>query len=75
VKLPVSVITGWAVSTALLNDPVSLNNRVQWTKTAASNLQRTGAAHMMWFDIPWSNGDYRLSSDPNLLSAWRAMAP
>ena len=30
---------------------------------------------MMWFDIPWSNGDYRLSSDPNLLSAWRQMAP
>ena len=75
VGLPVSVITGWAVATEYLNDPVTLANRVAWTKTAAANLELAGVAHMMWFDIPWSNGDYRLRSDPNLLSAWRQLAP
>ena len=73
--LPVSVITGWAVADSYLTDPVTLANRVSWTKTAAANLELAGVSHMMWFDIPWSNGDYRLRSDPRLLQAWRDLTP
>ena len=74
VDLPVSVITGWAVDSAYLSDPVSLANRVNWTKTAAANLDSAGIAHMMWFDVAWSTGTYDLSSDPQLLSAWRSLS-
>ena len=74
VDLPVSVITGWAVDAAYLTDPVTLANRVDWTKTVAANLEAAGVAHMMWFDIEWSTGTYDLSSDPQLLSAWRALS-
>jgi hypothetical protein len=28
----------------------------------------------MWFDIAWSNGDYRLETDPGLLTVWRRLA-
>ena len=51
VDLPVSVITGWAVDQAYLSDPVTLANRVNWTKTAAANLDSAGIAQMMWFDV------------------------
>ena len=72
--LPVSVITGWAVDQAHIGDPVTMANRVAWTKAVAALLSAEGIAHLMWFDADWSTGDYRLSQDPHLLETWRTLS-
>jgi hypothetical protein len=72
--LPFSIITGWAVSTDLLSDPVTLKNRRDWLAAVAPQLKAAGAEHLMWFDIPWANGDYRLETDPGLLTVWKNLS-
>ena len=72
--LPFSVITGWAVGTNLLHDPTTLRNRQNWLAELAPNLAKAGADHLMWFDIPWSNGDYRIETDPGLMKVWQGLA-
>lgn len=67
-----SSITGWALGNAYLNDPVSILNRVNWFLESSENLRAAGSKHYMWFDIPWSNGDYRISTDPALYAAWQS---
>lgn len=65
-----SIITGWAVDTAYLSDQITLDRRRTWLRDSATNLKAAGAQHYMWFDIPWSNGDYRIETDPGLLAVW-----
>ena len=68
-----SVITGWAVDTAYLQDPITIQNRVDWLVISYSNLSAIGSKHYLWFDKPWTNGDYSIENDPALLAAWQTL--
>ncbi len=66
--------TGWALDTQFLRDKQSIRNRANWLRTAAPNLAAAGSKHFMWFDIPWSNGDYQIANDRALLKVWNSLA-
>lgn len=68
-----SVITGWSVGSAYLTDAVTLANRVAWTKAMFTAFNAVGSRHLLWFDIMWGSGDYRIETDPTLLVAWREL--
>lgn len=49
------------------------DTRAQWVTTTGTLMKQLGATHADWFNTTWSNGDYLLTSDPKLLSAWQAV--
>ncbi len=65
---------GMALPTAQMSDAVSIQNRVDWLKASGPACEANGAVHYNWFDLAWSNGNYKLGDDPALKSAWLELA-